>query len=313
MKRFRMLGILAVLMLTAAPGTNGTAASSPVEANITLCMPADTTGAVADVAVTRNNFRPYNLNVSLQLFASGGDALNAVAAGQCDMANTSELPGLTLAARGAKVYLVADGLTTRKNIGIVGKTSIRSPQDFIGKAVAYQPASVGQVFFVSYVNYHKLDASRIKQINITAPDTLTVLLRGDADAVFIWNPWLTRGSKEVPGMHIIAYSGDNDIWVVTSSYYVGQRLQSDPALAARVFKGLIDAETWFNAHKAEGYKIVATWLKTTVPIVAEQASLFTYEIKCSATTRERVGKVNDMLAQRPQVKWTWTRFYSPRD
>lgn len=302
MKPLLALGALA--MAVTACGGAATSSSSSSSSNnaptedVSLCMPADTTGAVADIAVNRNTFAPYHVNVSsLKLFSAGGDALNAVAAGQCDMANTSELPGLTLASQGGKVYLLAEGETTKTNIGLVGKSSITSAHDLVGKKVAFVPASVGQLYFQSYVNHYHISSGQVQQVNITAPDTLTVLQRGDADAVFIWQPFLGNAATQVPGMHIIAHSGDDNVLVVTSYYYIGARLQNDPQLTARVLKGLIDAETWFNSHPAAGYAIVGQYIHETDSVVQSQASAFKYDITYTPATVTKVENANKLLAQ----------------
>ena len=115
-------------------------------------------------------------------------------------------------------------------MAVVVKDNISQPKDLLGKRVGYSAGSGGHYFFERYVKYYGLDANQIKQVPALAPELLAALNRGDIDAFFLWEPWVSRALKDIPRTKIIAWNGENNVFIVTQYWYFSQRMVDDRQL-----------------------------------------------------------------------------------
>src|SRR5262249_60475275 len=66
------------------------------------------------------------------------------------------------------------------------------------------------------VKHYKLAVDKIKVKNLQAPEMVAALERRDIDAFFLWEPWHTKAVQLVQGAHVLARSGDDNVYILTS-------------------------------------------------------------------------------------------------
>jgi NitT/TauT family transport system substrate-binding protein len=97
------------------------------------------------------------------------------------------------------------------------------------------------------------------------PDQLALFQKGDMDAVWTVEPWVTRLVLEAKGR---VYLEENTLWPDTGGKYVTTHLASSarflkeqPALLKKWIAAHVDLTAWINAHPDEAKKILNEEMK----------------------------------------------------
>lgn len=246
----------------------------------------DATFAHYVVAVRKGFLTKYGLEGEIRAFDDGSVALDTLLTGQGDVGGTSELGGLARRARGGKLYVVASGAQSGKIIGLAAKTSIAGPADLVGKTIGFPKATGGHYFFARYAEKYGIDPGKMTIKNLQAPESLAALSRGDIDAIFLWEPWLSRITGNVPNTKILAYSGDNDVYHLNVYIYFSQRLVDDKELGGKTLKAIIEAAEWMRSNVDETARITAEVYKTTAAESKQVIARYGYEVSYPAEMRK---------------------------
>ncbi len=193
------------------------------------------------VAAERKIFDKYGLETSFKPFDDGNVALDALLTGSSDIGATTELGGLSRWDKGGKLYVTSYSSTSRQQIGAASRDEIKKPEDLIGRTVGYPRATGGHLYFMNYVRKYQLPLDKIKVKTLQAPEMVAALERRDIDAFFLWEPWITKATQLVQGAHVLARSGDDNVYVLTSYNYFSQGLIDDPPRAVAATKALVEA------------------------------------------------------------------------
>jgi len=201
------------------------------------------------VAADRQIFEKYGLEPSYKPFDDGNVALDAVLTGTSDIGSTSELGGLARWDKGGKLYVTSMLITSKEQIGVTAREEIKKPQDLVGKTVGYPRASAGHYYFGRYVKKYGLPADQIKVKFLQAPEMVAALERRDIDAFFLWEPWHTKGVALVTGAHVLARSGDDNVFTLSGYNYYSEGLVNDPARAVAATKALVEATDYCATYQ----------------------------------------------------------------
>src|SRR5262249_35113185 len=185
----------------------------------------------------------------------GNVALDALVSGKGDGGSSRELAGVARWDKGGKLYVTAVMGTSREQIGIAASEEIRKPEDLIGKTVGYPRASGAHYFFGRYVKRYRLPVDQIKVKILQAPEMVAALEHRDIDAYFLWEPWLTKAVELVKGAHVLARSGDDDVWILVSYIYFSERLVNDPPRAMSAIRTMIEATDYCANQRDDAAKI----------------------------------------------------------
>ncbi len=231
------------------------------------------------VAADRKIFEKYGLETSYKPFDDGNVALDALLTGASDAAPTSELGGMARWDKGGKLYVISVLNTSRTYIGLTVREDIKKPEDLIGRTVGFPRASAGHYYFGRYTRKHKLPTDKIKVKTLQAPEMVAALERRDIDGFFLWEPWPTRAMALVKGIHVIAWSGDNDVYLQTVYNYYSQGLVNDPPLAVTVTRALIEATDYCMTHQEDAAKAIAKAFRTPEPDMRNFMSRVKYRME----------------------------------
>jgi ABC-type nitrate/sulfonate/bicarbonate transport system substrate-binding protein len=208
------------------------------------------------VAVKKGFFEKQGIDADLRSFDDGNVALDSLLTGAADIGGTSELGGIVRIARGGKIYVVASGIQYADFFGLVGKNSIQKPKDLEGKTVGLPKGSGAHLFMAKYAAFHSIDMSKVNLKFLQAPESVAALARGDIDAFFLWDPWLTRAATTVPDTRIIARSSENNIFRLNTFVFFSQKLIDNKDLAEKAMRALVDGAEWAMANRPEAAKLV---------------------------------------------------------
>lgn len=248
------LGLMAALAVAIMGATGSVFAQT--KPKIVIATGIDPSFAHYVVAVKKGFFEKQGIDAELKSFDDGNVALDALLTGAADIGGTSELGGVVRIARGGKLYVMASGIQHPDFFGLVGKKSIQKPTDLEGKSVGVPRGSGAHLFMAKYAAFHKVDLSKVAIKYLQAPESVAALARGDIDAFFLWDPWLSRAVSSVPDTQIIALSSQNNIFRLNTYVYFSQKLVDDKALAEKAMRALIEGGDWAMANREEASKLV---------------------------------------------------------
>jgi ABC-type nitrate/sulfonate/bicarbonate transport system substrate-binding protein len=231
------------------------------------------------VASERKIFEKHGLEGSYKPFDDGNIALDAVLTGSSDIGSTSELGGLARWDKGGKLYVTSILDTSRQQIGITAREEIKKPEDLIGKTVGFPRASGGHYYFGRYVKKYRLPMDKIKVKTLQAPEMVAALERKDIDAFFLWEPWHTKAVQLVKGTHVLARSGDDDVYVLTVYNYYSQGLVNDPPRALAATRALIEATDYCATNQEDAAKVGAKAFRIPEADMKLYMSRFTYRME----------------------------------
>ncbi|WP_157863325.1 glycine betaine ABC transporter substrate-binding protein [Bradyrhizobium tropiciagri] len=134
-------------------------------------------------------------------FPSGGPALSLLAAKQIDFAIFGNTPIVAGLSRKLPIQILGSPEIVATSERLVAKPGITTLRDLEGRRIAVAPASTMAFALEAVIRINKLDASKIKRLPLSQPDTIAAWKRGDIDATYIngpfWAELLADGGQQL--------------------------------------------------------------------------------------------------------------------
>lgn len=223
------------------------------------------------IAVKQGFLEKEGINAQLQLFDSSPAVLQGVVAGRADLTNNTEPPQLAARARGGKIVQVMTAYYSGKQNGsVVNSDAIRNAGDLLGKSVGVQRGSGAHYHLAWFLQQNKLAADKVSVKFMDAPDQIAALARGDIQAFFSWEPYLTRAA-EIPKAKIFSRTIDDGFSFAGNVVMREELAKGRKEVAGKVVKGLIATADWMNANPLEAAKVANEVIRgPSVEAVAQQ-------------------------------------------
>jgi NitT/TauT family transport system substrate-binding protein len=175
-------------------------------------------------------FEKHGVNVEVQQYTQGGDAIDSLVAGQLQLGSAAESTVMIRATRGD-----IRGMGVFSQSGSFIKFVVRKGIDDVKqvKKFGVVVASVSEFSTIKLIQKYGIDEKTITYVKGGPPEFPALLARGDVDGYFMWEPWPSLGVKQ--GGKVLTNSGE-----------VGY-----------VYNMLIAANgPWFDKHKAEATAVL---------------------------------------------------------
>ena len=217
-------------------------------------------------------FEKHGVNVELVQFTQGGDALDAVAAGQMPLGGAAEPTTLIRAAR-TDIKVLAIYGQSGTYIKFVGKPGLTDPKQ--AKKLGIVPGSVSEFSTEQMIAKLGIDPKSVELVKAGPPEFPALLARGDVDGYFLWEPWPTNGVKQ--GGKVLLTSGDvgyvYNMWLSAS----GPWLASHQDDAKKILAALAEACDIVHADPEKG--AVAVNAEAKIPVATARETL--KEVQCT--------------------------------
>jgi ABC-type nitrate/sulfonate/bicarbonate transport system substrate-binding protein len=269
------------------------------------------------IAVEQGFAKKRGLDAEYKIFEAGGMSVEAVVTKNAQVAICADLCLMIQRAKGGAFALVARTSYTGTELGIGARPTIKKPADLVGKKIGYFRVSPGEQFFEEYFKKHGLDPKGTTLLHIAPPEWLPALARGDIDAFFGWEPWLTKLPSVVPNGHVLARSGDNNVYtmefgLVMDKTFIAQK----PAVAERALAAVKDAIEFIASNPKDAARIVAKAYRIS-PEDAEQYmknNTYVFDLRKTFIDRQRsvAQWVNDRkIASVPSIDALMREYVEP--
>ena len=183
------------------------AASLPLAARaaapVTIAVGADPAYTPFYLAAHEKMFAAAGIDVSLNIYADGGETLNSLVAGQANLACGAEPTTMIRIARG-DIRPLAVFEQSGTYIKCVARKDIATLAD--AKKWEIVPGTVSEYSAGLGIRKAGIDPKTVTFVKSAPPELPALLARGDVDAYFAWEPWPTMGVRQ--GGHILTTSGD---------------------------------------------------------------------------------------------------------
>ncbi len=222
--------------------------------------------------------KPLGVEVTWLEFAAGPQQLEAINAGELDLALTAESPpAFSQAADGPVVYLAHRAPSGKAVSCLVAPDSnIQKVSDLKGKRVTFQKASIGHYLLMKALARDGLAFGDVQPVYLPPPDAQAAFSERKVDAWLIWEPFGTRAVKS--GIAKVLFDGEG--LRDTGDFYTTHRKFYDQGgEILKVFLAeLRKAETWSESHPKEMSELLTADLLIDVPTLLEMHQKYTFGV-----------------------------------
>jgi ABC-type nitrate/sulfonate/bicarbonate transport system substrate-binding protein len=271
------------------------------------------------VAMEQGYFKREGVTPKITWTPTGREFAEAFAARAVVMGTSGEQPAINLAHRGLPVRVFAQLCEMSDSLGAVVKKDVQKPEDLYGRKVAFFPGTTSELLFQSFVRRYKLDAARMQQFHMDPPESVAAFVRGDVDAIFVWEPNVARAVKG--GGKVLA-SG-------SQSYVPGQEgahrmtpghgafsvstdfAQKNPHAVRAVLRAIVAGNEFLQ--KPDNIPTVARWMNKqtnmAVDLIEVTMRATKYMVALDPQLLEDMGITQQFMLDKKQI----SRKVSPRD
>jgi ABC-type nitrate/sulfonate/bicarbonate transport system substrate-binding protein len=208
------------------------------------------------LAVKKGFLEKQGLRAQLKVFDSSPKGVEALVAQQADITQNTEPPHLAARARGAKVVQVMTGYVTGLTNGVVVNGAlIKKAEDFAGKKIAVQRGSGANFHLAWFLERNRIPMDKVTVTFMAVPDQVAALARNDVDAIFGWEPFLTRATETVPNAKLWSRAVNDGLEFRGNILMREELAKNDKDTAVKIVKGLIETSEWMHATLREAARV----------------------------------------------------------
>ncbi|MBY6345859.1 ABC transporter substrate-binding protein [Providencia rettgeri] len=223
------------------------------------------------VAKDQDLFQKHGVDVKLVTFGPGGAMVDGMMAGQAVMTASTETTHLIRMPH-ADIRPVGIVGESGDNLKLVSRAEITDPAQI--KTYGVVPGGVFEYLTsLSTEKFNGTDA-KLAQVKSGPPELPALLLRGDVDAFWLFEPFPTMVKRQ--GGNILASSKDVGYTYATWVSAMGPWLESNPEQAKKVLDALAEACEITTADPA----LAAAAVEKQVRIPKQQTLEFLRETQC---------------------------------
>lgn len=256
-RRRRWLGLAATLLLIVAGALAlRHSGPAPLAAPLRVGAFAGDVGALAWVAQEQRFFERAGLRVELRGFDTGRASVEALRAGEVDVAMASEFVVADRSFAETDLRVLAS-VCQYWNKGLVGRRDrgIAKPADLRGKRIGVTRSSTAEHTLVVFLALHGLALDDVHIVDLPPPQLVERIAAGDIDAAITWQPHVAAIERRLGGMaaNLLAHGSDAYLLALARA---GDLPAQDEAFT-RFLQGLALAEDWLRADPARARRWLA--------------------------------------------------------
>ena len=252
-------------------------------------------------------FKAEGIKVNPRWYIAGTDLPSMWGAGNIHLGTATATMIVPIAAAGQTIYNIApqsDVAGTQQIVlGKKGQEIVRSPKDFEKVKIGMPKGASVTMAIQAMARDTGVDFNKLQFVNLSPPDSVTALAKGDIDAMAGWAPWVftaiknggkvyfTGNKSYIPGKE-----GRVD-WLLLHANVVtsGKMLKESPNTLKAVLRALAKATMTINTDRDAAVKIVAREMKIEEGLAKEIMALNVYSMELTPGVYKGVGEFVDFL------------------
>jgi ABC-type nitrate/sulfonate/bicarbonate transport system substrate-binding protein len=223
-------------------------------------------GAQIIIAREKGFFKEAGLDAEIKYFPSGGDLMSAFVGGSVAYGTAGATPVLTILSRAFPLIIIAQISDISGAQQIVVKKSVNSIEELSGKKIGLLRGTASEALFNSAAKAYGFDVASFQLINEGLAEMITTFVRGDVDAVVLWEPHSTKARKLGDGKSLISGThsylggklearrvyGDHAVLFASES-----TLKQRPAVTKSLLEALEKANEFIEKNRSAAVTILA--------------------------------------------------------
>jgi NitT/TauT family transport system substrate-binding protein len=228
---------------------------------ITVAVARQPLSAPVYVAQEQGLFEQEGLEVTLQTYEAGKDALEAVLNGQHLFCTVAETPVMFAALHGEPLALLATLAEAKNYVKIVARKDrgIAGPPDLRGKTIGVRAQTSSEYFLYAYLIFNRIAPEDVQRVDVKLEAMAEALAEGQLDAVVSWEPYLTAQQQRLGDKALVL----TNEYILSLQWNIVTRQEfanGHPDTVQRFLRALIKASDYLNTHPQEARAIVARYL-----------------------------------------------------
>jgi len=304
----RLIFLLAVLSILGS-ATVALAQAKPELAEVDAWLVRDPQmSAQFAVADQMGYFKEQGVKVNVRWYIAGTDLPSMWGAGNVHLGTATATMVVPIAAAGQAIYSIApqSDIAGTQHI-VLGKKAqemVRSPKDFEKLKVGMPKGASVTMAIQAMARETGIDFAKIQFVNLSPPDSVTALAKGDIDAMAGWAPWVFNAVKQAGGKvyftgnrsHIPGKEGQVD-WLLVHAGVVasGKMLKENPNTLKAVLRAVRKATDTLNTNREAAVKIVAREMKIEEGLARDIMALNIYSMEMTDKIYRGMGDFVDFL------------------
>ncbi|HSE91921.1 MAG TPA: ABC transporter substrate-binding protein [Methylomirabilota bacterium] len=260
-------------------------------------------------------FKAEGIKVVPRWYIAGTDLPSMWGAGNIHLGTATATMVVPIAASGQAIYNIApqsDIAGTQQIIlGKKGQEIVRSPKDFEKLKIGMPKGASVTMAIQAMARETGVDFTKIQFVNLSPPDAVTALAKGDIDAMAAWAPWVFNAVKQAGGKFY--FSGNKSAipgkegavdWLHVHAGVVasGKMLKENPNTLKAVLRALRKATDTLNKDRETAVKIVAREMKTDEALTRDIMALNVYSMEVDDKHVRGMGEFVDFLHSLDRIK-----------
>lgn len=228
--------------------------------SVTIGQSSPQSSSLILIAEDQNYFADNGLNVTIKNYDAGLYAVNALIAGEVDIATATELVLAEKTLSGEKLQAVAcidkidnEYIIARKDHGI------QKVSDLAGKKIGVSRGTSAEFFLGRFLQLNGIDEQDITKVDLKPDQLYDAIVNGDVDAVITWEPrvFLIENELGDNGLVMPAQSGQRYYWLlITSDDFIEDHREA----IERLIRAIDEAGQFVIYHPEEAKAIIKNTL-----------------------------------------------------
>jgi NitT/TauT family transport system substrate-binding protein len=306
--------VLALLTLAGVPEALAQAKLEVTEVDAWLVRDPQMSSQFA-VADQLGYFKAEGLKVTPRWYIAGTDLPSMWGAGNIHLGTATATMVIPIAAAGQAIYSIApqsDVAGTQQVIlGKKAQEIVRTPKDLEKIKIGMPKGASLTMAIQAMAKDTGVDFSKIQFVNLSPPDAVTALAKGDIDAMGAWAPWVFNAVKQAGGKFY--FSGNRSAipgkegqvdWLRVHAGVVasGKMLKENPNTLKAVLRALRKATDTINHDRETAVKIVAREMKMDEALARDIMALNIYSMEMNDKIFRGMGEFVDFLHSLDRIK-----------
>lgn len=281
-KKFSIAAAIVIIVLVGIAivvNKQKSSTNPPERKTVTIADTRAISTALLSIAVEKEYFDNYGLDVKLLPVQTGDEALKAVVGKSADIALAAVTPYAFLAINKPEMKIFATVAESHDNQIIARKDKgISKPSDLKGKKIGYAKTSVSELGLEKFLEVNGLKKEDAQWVNLKPLAMPAALFSGEIDAYSVWEPHLSNGIKMLNDKAVIFDEPKNTYtWqmnLIADESYISDNKDT----LKKLVKALIETEKFVSENKEAAIAITANHVNIPVDTLNNIWSKFEFKV-----------------------------------
>ncbi|HEV8641422.1 MAG TPA: ABC transporter substrate-binding protein [Methylomirabilota bacterium] len=267
------------------------------------------------VAEQLGYFKAEGVKVNPRWYIAGTDLPSMWGAGNVHLGTATATMVVPIAAAGQAIYNIAPQSdiagTQQVVLGKKGQELVRSPKDLEKVKIGMPKGASVTMAIQAMARDTGVDFAKLQFVNLSPPDAITALAKGDIDAMAAWAPWVFNAVKQAGGQ--VYFTGNRSFipgkegqvdWLRVHAGVVvsGKMLKESPNTLKAILRALKKATDTLNTNREAAVKIVAKEMKMEEGLARDIMALNIYSMEINDKIYRGMGEFVDFLHSLDRIK-----------